>query len=156
MFYSTCLRILKRIGGFAPYKTNPKRHDEASRKRYLHFATGHSMCEAVAGLAKAIAFSGYKPAVIQTDNGSELSDRALTRDGRQAANRDGPTVLALFCARDGIERKLIKPRIPGHNGKVERSCRIDQEKFYRTLRFHPLQDLAAQGSRWLRRCSETP
>lgn len=30
----------------------------------------------------------------------------------------------------GIEHRLIKPRMPEHNGKVERSLRMDQRYFY--------------------------
>ena len=114
------------------------------------------MHETVAGLARAIAFFGYKPSLIQTDNGSEFSDRALTKDGKKAANREGPNAFDRFCEAEGIAHKFIKPRTPEHNGKVERSHRIDQEKFYRTLKFHSLADLAAQGARWMRRYNETP
>ena len=90
------------------------------------------MHETVAGLARAIAFFGYKPSLIQTDNGSEFSDRALTKDGKKAANREGPNAFDRFCEAEGIAHKFIKPRTPEHNGKVERSHRTDQEKFYRT------------------------
>ena len=40
---------------------------------------------------------------------------------------------------------------PKHNGKVERSHRIDQERFYRHLSFYSLEDLRRQGASWLRR-----
>ena len=49
-----------------------------------------------------------------------------------------------------------KRRTPEHNGKVERSHRIDQEKFYRRLLFHSLSDLAQQGARWMRRYNGMP
>ena len=196
MSYSTCLRILKRLDGYEPYKTNPKRHDkpyhtpdfpgdkwqidvkyvpseckapgldgryyqytyldEATRKRYLHFAAEHSMYETVVGLAKAIEFFGYKPALIQTDNGSEFSDKAMTKGGGKAVGRDGPSLLDGFCAKNGIAHRFIRPRTPEHNGKVERSHRVDQEKFYRTMRFHSMADLAAQGARWCRKYNDTP
>lgn len=131
--------------------------DEASRKRYLHFAAEHSMYETVVGLAEAIAFFGYQPTLIQTDNGTEFSDRAITKGGGEAAGRGGrPNALEAFCAARGIEHKFIRPRTPEHNGKVERSHRIDQEKFYRNLRFFSLQDLAAQGARWMRKYNDTP
>ncbi len=61
-----------------------------------------------------------------------------------------------FLLDNGITHKFIRPRTPEHNGKVERSHRIDQEKFYRTLRFHSLDDLRSQGARWNRRCNEMP
>lgn len=196
MSYSTCLRILKRLDGYEPYRTNPKKHDkhyhtpeypgdkwqvdvkfvpgeckapglegrfyqytyldEASRKRYLHFAQEHSMYETVVGLREAIAFFGYRPALIQTDNGSEFSDKALIRGEWQAAHREGPCLLEAFCEANSIAHKFIRPRTPEHNGKVERSHRVDQEKFYRSLRFYSFDDLASQGARWMKRYNGTP
>lgn len=61
-----------------------------------------------------------------------------------------------FCAENGIARKLIRPRTPEHNGKVERSHKIDQERFYRTLAFHSIDDLRGQGRRWNGRHNDTP
>ena len=49
-----------------------------------------------------------------------------------------------------------KYHTPEHNGKVERSHRIDQEKFYRTLRFYSLDDLRKQGKAWMDRYNSTP
>lgn len=196
--YSTCLRILKRLDGYEPYKTNPKkRHDgkyhtpdypgdkwqvdvkyvpteckapglegrfyqytyldEASRKRFLYFANEHSMYETVKGLRRAIAFFGYAPRIIQTDNGFEFSDRASAKvDDLSSAGRKGPNFLERFCLEADITHKFIRPRTPEHNGKVERSHRVDQEKFYRTMRFHSLKDLREQGARWMRRYNKTP
>lgn len=131
--------------------------DEATRKRYLHYANEHSMYETVKGLKEAIAFFGYKPKEIQTDNGFEFSDRAAAK-GKDfsATGRDGPNILERFCLENGIRHKFIRPRTPEHNGKVERSHRIDQEKFYRFLKFFSLADLASQGVRWNKRYNETP
>lgn len=196
--YSTCLRMLKRLDGYEPYKTNPKRRhdgkyhtpdypgdkwqvdvkyvpaeckapglegrfyqytylDEATRKRFLYYTNEHSMYETVEGMRKAMAFFGYKPKTVQTDNGFEFSDRARAKgEGFSAVCRGGPNFLERFCLEEGISHKFIRPRTPEHNGKVERSHRIDQEKFYRSLRFHSLADLAAQGARWNRRYNETP
>ena len=49
-----------------------------------------------------------------------------------------------------------KRRTPEHNGKVERSHRIDHEKFCRTLLFRSLSDLAQQGARWMQRHNGMP
>lgn len=196
--YSTCLRTLKKLDGYEPYETNPKRRhdgkyhtpelpgekwqvdvkyvpsecrapglegrfyqytylDEATRKRYLHFADEHSMYETVAGLKEAIEFFGYKPREIQTDNGFEFSDRARAKGkGFSAVGRDGPNILERFCLENGISHKFIRPRTPEHNGKVERSHRIDQEKFYRHLRFYSLADLRRQGAKWNAKYNKTP
>jgi len=129
--------------------------DEASRKRFLWFADEHSMYESVRALAAAIAFFGYGPKVLQTDNGIEFTDATFARPGAKYA-KAGPCLLDAFCSANGITHKLIRPRTPEHNGKVERSHRIDQEKFYRTLSFYSLSDLREQGKRWNARYNATP
>ena len=195
--YSTVLRYLKRLEGYEPHKTNPKRHpkkyhtppfpgdkwqmdvkfvpseckspslpsdksyyqytvlDEASRKRFLWFADEHSMFESVRALDAAAAFFGYAPKVLQTDNGIEFTDKTFAKPGGKWA-KEGPCLLDAFCQRQGIIHKLIRPRTPEHNGKVERSHRIDQERFYRTLAFHSLGDLREQGARWMKRYNSMP
>jgi transposase InsO family protein len=129
--------------------------DEASRKRFLYWCGEHSMWESVNALRAAVAFFGYAPKVLQTDNGSEFSDRAFTKDGSRYG-RGYPNVLESYLASSGISHKFIRPRTPEHNGKVERSHRIDQEKFYRNMRFYSLDDLRSQGARWNRRYNEMP
>lgn len=51
----------------------------------------------------------------------------------------------------GIEHKLIRPRTTWHNGKVERSHRNDQERFYNFLSFYSFMDLKKQMYRYMRR-----
>ncbi len=41
----------------------------------------------------------------------------------------------------GIEHKLIPPRTPWHNGKVERSHRNDQRYFYDWEKFDSVEEL---------------
>ena len=122
--------------------------DEASRKRFLHFANEHSMYETVSGLKEAIAFFGYAPKVIQTDNGSEFTDMVVMNGGK-AKSREWPCLPDSFCESCGIGHKCIRPRTPEHNGKVERSHRVDQEKFYKTPRFNSLRDLRERGKGWM-------
>ena len=45
----------------------------------------------------------------------------------------------------GIEYKTIKPYTPQENGKVERSHRKDQERFYYGRVFCSLEDLRKRG-----------
>ena len=45
----------------------------------------------------------------------------------------------------GIEYKVIKPHTPKQNGRVERSHRKDQERFYYKRVFYSLEDLRKQG-----------
>ena len=52
--------------------------------------------------------------------------------------------------------KLIRPRTPWHNGKVERSHRNDQERFYNFLKFYNYEDLQRQLKAYLRRSNNIP
>ena len=61
-----------------------------------------------------------------------------------------------FCEENGIEHKLIKPRTPRHNGKVERSHRNDNERFYKNLKFYSFADLQKQMKAYLRRSNNIP
>ncbi len=61
-----------------------------------------------------------------------------------------------LCRHYGIRHQLIKPRTPRHNGKVERSHRNDNERFYKTLRFYSFDDLQAQMAKYLYRSNRIP
>ena len=97
--------------------------DEASRKRFLYFCDERSVGNSTAALAGAVAFFGYPPKVVQTDNGTEFCGAAPRDSGE-------PSAFGLCLARLGADHKRIRPGAPRHNGNVERSHRIDQEKFY--------------------------
>lgn len=96
---------------------------------------------------RAIIFFGYAPKIIQTDNGMEFTHFTKTK-------RTHP--FDVFCAHYKIEHKLIRPRTPWHNGKVERSHRNDQERFYNYLSFYSFEDLQEQMKRYLRRSNNIP
>ena len=49
-----------------------------------------------------------------------------------------------LCGELDIIHKLIRPRTPRHNGKVERSHRNDNNRFYSTLKFYNYNDLIKQ------------
>lgn len=100
--------------------------EEASRKRYIYAyreTGGYSTCDFV---KRAIIWFGYAPDIIQTDNGGEFTHTQKTK-------RIHP--FDSLCAELHITHKLIRPRTPWHNGKVERSHRNDQERFYNHLSF---------------------
>ena len=50
----------------------------------------------------------------------------------------------------------LKPRTPRHNGKVERSHRNDNERFYNYLKFDSLEDLRRKGKKYLERSNQLP
>ncbi len=121
--------------------------DEASRERFIYPYKEQSGYSTVQFLKRAIEYFGYAPKIIQTDNGAEFTNIAKT---------DRTHILDVLCNQLGIEHKLIRPRTPRHNGKVERSHRNDQERFYNFLRFYSYEDLLKQMKRYLRRSNKIP
>ena len=81
----------------------------------------------------------FKVECIQTDNGAEFTKRLAGSKGS-----DSPTLFEEKLKRYGIRHKLIKPYTPRHNGKVERSHRKDNERFYATHSFYSLEDFRKQ------------
>ena len=61
-----------------------------------------------------------------------------------------------FCISNEIKHHKIRPRTPRHNGKVERSHRNDNERFYSFLTFYSLEDLRYQGKQYLKRSNNIP
>ena len=57
----------------------------------------------------------------------------------------------VLCNELNIEHKLIRPRTPRHNGKVERSHRNDNVRFYQYLKFYSFDDLQNQMASYLKR-----
>lgn len=121
--------------------------DEASRKRFIYPYMEQSGYSTVDFLKRAIDFFGYKPITIQTDNGSEFTNTRKTSRIH---------ILDSLCMKLGIEHKCIRPHTPRHNGKVERSHRNDQERFYNYLRFYSYNDLIIQMRRYLKRSNLIP
>lgn len=123
--------------------------DEATRERFIYPYEELTAQNTVDFLWRAILYFGYKPKMIQTDNGSEFTYTRQTRT-------DKLHPLDAFCEREGIEHKLIKPRTPRHNGKVERSHRNDNERFYKKLKFYSYNDLLTQMKAYLHRSNNIP
>ena len=98
--------------------------EEASRKRFIYAYKEQSSYSTVDFVKRAIRFFGYTPSTIQTDNGSEFTHTVKTE-------RIHP--FDAFCHEINMCHKTIRPRTPWHNGKVERSHRNDQERFYNYL-----------------------
>ena len=100
--------------------------DEASRERFIYPYKEQSSYSTVNFVKRAIVYFGYKPNIIQTDNGKEFTHIRKT---------DKIHPLDTLLNSLDITHKLIKPRTPRHNGKVERSHRNDQQRFYSYLKF---------------------
>lgn len=121
--------------------------DEASRERFIYPYTEHNSYTTVQFIKKAIAYFKYKPKIIQTDNGAEFTHLRET-------NRTH--LFDEFCIKNGIKHQLIRPRTPRHNGKVERSHRNDNERFYSWLKFYSFEDLVKQMERYLYKSNRLP
>ena len=115
--------------------------DEFSRLRYLGAYEEQSTYSSADFLKKAYAFfkrQGVKMECVQTHNGFEFTNRFSN------SKRDLQTLFEKTAAELGIRHKLIRPYTPRHNGKVERSHREDQKRFYDTHCFYSLTDFGAQ------------
>ena len=123
--------------------------DEATRQRFIYAYEDLCGTSTVDFIRRAIKYFRYRPKIIQTDNGAEFTYTQQTRDDREH-------VFDTFCRLKGITHKLIKPRTPRHNGKVERSHRTDNERFYRYLKFYSIDDLQKQMSAYLERWNNIP
>ena len=116
--------------------------DEASRERFIYPYKEQNSYSTVDFVKRAISYFGYTPKIIQTDNGPEFTH--ITKTKRIHS-------LDVLCKELHITHKLIRPKTPWHNGKVERSHRNDQERFYNYLNFYSYEDLLIQMKRYLRR-----
>ena len=121
--------------------------DEASRERFIYPYKEQSSYSTIDFVKRAIIYFGYKPEIIQTDNGQEFTYTMKT-------NRIHP--LGTLLNSLNIQHKLIKPRTPRHNGKVERSHRNDQQRFYSYLKFYSYDDLLIQMKAYLKRSNNIP
>ena len=121
--------------------------DEASRERFIYPYMEQSSYSSVDFVKRAIVYFGYSPKIIQTDNGAEFTHTSKT-------DRIHP--FDVLCNSLNINHKLIKPRTPRHNGKVERSHRNDQNRFYSYLSFYSYDDLKIQMKAYLRRSNNIP
>lgn len=126
--------------------------DEFTRLRYLGAYTEQSTYSSANFLQKAVAWflrKGIKVECIQTDNGTEFTNRFTT-------SRNKPTLFEKTAEQLGIRHKLIRPYTPRHNGKVERSHREDQKRFYSSHRFYSPDDFAKQLAVWQNRSNSRP
>lgn len=116
--------------------------DEYTRKRVLWASKEQSTSASTEFIDIIIKKFGFKIECIQTDNGFEFTNRL---------NWQGTKKKTMFEKRLeelGIRHKLIKPKTPRHNGKVERSHRKDQERFYYNKVFCSFEDFKNRLKYW--------
>lgn len=127
--------------------------DEFTRLRFLAAYPEQSAYSSADFLKKLVmwyARRGIRVECVQTDNGFEFTNRFSN------SKRDIPTLFEATAQKLGIRHKLIRPYTPRHNGKVERSHREDQKKFYNSHSFFSLDDFAKQLAVHNRRSNNLP
>lgn len=120
--------------------------DEYSRWRFVEAFEEHSSYSSAQFLEHLIKAFPYPIECVQTDNGQEFTKRFGSYGGSEKL-----TVFQIRLAEYGIKHKLIRPFTPRHNGKVERSHRKDNERFYATHTFYSFDDFSKQLKLYNRR-----
>lgn len=123
--------------------------DEYTRQRVLWASKEQSTYASTEFLEIIMKRFKYKIECIQTDNGAEFTNRLTTY-------RDKKTMFERALEEKGIKHKLIKPKTPRHNGKVERSHRKDQERFYYQKVFCSFEDFKNRLKYWEKEYNNFP
>ena len=116
--------------------------DEYTRKRVLWASKEQSTSASTEFIEVIMRKFPFKIECIQTDNGFEFTNR-LNWQGTKKKTMFEKKLEGL-----GIRHKLIKPKTPRHNGKVERSHRKDQERFYYNKVFCSFEDFKNRLKYW--------
>jgi len=107
--------------------------DECTRIRFIYGFEEHTQENSVKFLQMLVKVFPFKIQTIQTDNGREFTNKYISETVESSFETE--------LQRLGIKHKLIPPRTPWHNGKVERSHRNDQRYFYDWETFRSVEDL---------------
>ena len=126
--------------------------DEFTRIRYTWFTNEHSTYMSSEFAKRLVKYYPFKIKTIQTDNGFEFTNRL----NWNSALRKKKTLFERTLEELRIEHRKIKPYTPKENGKVERSHRKDQERFYYKKVFYSLEDLRNRGAEWRKEYNNFP
>ena len=107
--------------------------DECTRIRFIYGFEEHTPENSVRFFRMLQKAFPFPIQTIQTDNGTEFTYKYISDTEKCPFDK------ALEMA--GILHKLIPPRTPWHNGKVERSHRNDQRYFYDWEKFSDVKEL---------------
>ena len=127
--------------------------DEFTRLRFLGAypeQSTYSSADFLEKLVKWYARRGIQVECVQTDHGFEFTNRFSN------SKKDIPTRFERAAKRLELRHKRIRPYTPRHNGKVERSHREDQKRFYSCHSFFSLDDFAKQLAVHNRRSNDFP
>ncbi|BCJ95408.1 hypothetical protein acsn021_29770 [Anaerocolumna cellulosilytica] len=118
--------------------------DEYSRFRFVEAFNESSTYTSTQFLEHLVNAFPMPIECIQTDNGFEFTKRF-------GSHKLDPSLFEKKLQSLGIRHKLIRPFTPRHNGKVERSHRKDNERFYATHSFFSFDDFSKQLNIYNRR-----
>ena len=114
--------------------------DEYSRKRVLEIVDEKSLTNTTRFIKTLEKTIGLKINTIQTDNGPEFVNNQV--------ETNEPTIFEKTLKYLGINHRRTRPYSPWQNGKVERSHKIDGERFYSKQEFTSVEDLKKKLKRY--------
>lgn len=117
--------------------------DEYSRKRYMELVNENSTYTTSNFLTRLEKNLGFKIDLVQTDNGFEF-----VNDTDRTSKK---TRFQRVLNRLNIKHKRTRPYSPWQNGIVERSHRIDNERFYNKKRFISYREMEKSFYRYANR-----
>ena len=130
--------------------------DEYTRIRYMWYTNEQSTYMSSEFVKRMVKYYkeqyGIDIKTVQTDNGFEFTNRLSW----QTFIREKKTMFEKTLEELGIRYQLIKPHTPKQNGRVERSHRKDQERFYYNKVFWSLEDLRNRGNEWRKEYNNFP
>lgn len=106
--------------------------DECTRVRFIYGFEEHTPENTVKFFKMLQKVFPFKIQTIQTDNGTEFTYKYISDTNQCPFDK--------VLKEAGVKHKLIPPRTPWHNGKVERSHRNDQKYFYDWEHFGSLKE----------------
>lgn len=136
------------VGNFKLYQYTAI--DEYSRIRYLQIYEEKSTYTSYMFLQEVVKRFPFRIYTVRTDNGAEFTKRLISN------KVDNKTIFEYGLEKFKIAHDLIKPYTPKHNGKVERSHRKDNERFYALHRFYSLEDANKQLKVYLKEYNNFP
>jgi transposase InsO family protein len=139
---------------YVPKRIDGKRYfqytaiDCASRWRHLQAYEEQTNMHSIEFLKDVIGIFSHRIRAVKTDNGSIFTNYYLGTNKRSDMTVKTIHAFDEFCRDRGIIHYLIDPGKPAQNGKVERSRRENQEKFYDMNVFTSFPDLQKRLKRW--------
>lgn len=122
--------------------------DCATRWRYLAAYENQTNGNSIRFLEEVMEIFRHRIRAVKTDNGSIFTNYYTGTNKRSDVSIKTIHAFDVFCRDKGIIHYLIDPGKPAQNGKVERSHREDQEKFYEQNTFDSFRDLQRKLTLW--------